>query len=49
MIEFKVVSSLEKVFPDEGPKGSVSRIEGLLNERVSFQTSWRDTDVSVCY
>lgn len=49
MIEFKVVSSLEKVFPDEGPKGSVGKIEGLLNERVSFQVSWRDTETSVSY
>ena len=49
MIELKLVSSLEKVFPDEGPKGEIGTLQGLLNERVSFQASWRDTDVSVCY
>lgn len=49
MIEFKLVSSLEKVFPDEGPKGKINALQGLLNERVSFQASWRDTDISVCY
>lgn len=39
-----VVSSLEKVFPDEEPRAFDGRVEGFKNEVVSFQVSWKMID-----
>ncbi len=43
MMELKavLVSSLEKVFPDQEPKPLKNRLSGLLNERVSFQLAYK--------
>ncbi len=38
------VSSLEKVFFDEEPRGFDGKIEGFLNESVSFQAAWSCPD-----
>lgn len=39
-----IVSSLEKVFPDEEPRAFDGCIEGFKNETVSFQVSWKMID-----
>lgn len=39
-----LVSSLEKVFPDEEPRAFDGRIEGFQNEPVSFQAAWKCAD-----
>ena len=36
-----LVSSLEKVFPDEEPRAFDGRVEGLKNEIASFQIAWK--------
>lgn len=42
--KFLLVSSLEKVFPDEEPRAFDGKIEGFLNENVSFQVAWKCED-----
>ena len=36
-----LVSSLEKVFPDEEPRAFDGRVEGFKNEIASFQIAWK--------
>ena len=43
-VKLLLVSSLEKVFPDEEPRAFDGRVEGLLNESVSFQAAWKTMD-----
>ena len=35
-VKLLLVSSLEKIFPDEEPRAFDGRVEGFLNESVSF-------------
>ena len=43
-VKLLLVSSLEKIFPDEEPRAFDGRVEGLLNESVSFQAAWKTLD-----
>lgn len=43
-VKLLLVSSLEKVFPDEEPRAFDGRVEGFLNESVSFQAAWKTLD-----
>ncbi len=51
MIDFRLVSCLEKVFEDEAPKRMSVAPEGLRGERCAFQVAWRahDTEFSRSY
>ena len=39
-VQLLLLSSLEKVFPDQAPRAFDGRIEGFHNETVSFQAAW---------
>lgn len=43
-VKLLLVSSLEKVFHDEEPRAFDGKIEGFLNETVSFQAAWKCFD-----
>lgn len=43
-LKLHLVSSLVKVFPDEEPRAFDGRVEGFLNENVSFQAAWIEQD-----
>ena len=43
-VRLLLLSSLEKTFPDEEPRAFDGKIEGFLNETVSFQAAWRVLD-----
>ena len=45
-LKMHLVSSLVKVFPDEEPRAFDGRVEGFLNENVSFQAAWIAQDPS---
>lgn len=40
-LDLRIVSPLEKVFPDEAPKGGFTSLRVFRNERASFQIAWR--------
>ena len=44
MIDFRLVSCLEKVFEDEAPKRMSVAPEGLRGEKCAFQAAWRSHD-----
>ncbi len=46
MIDFRLVSCLDKVFCDEAPAPMAFAPEGLRGEEVSFQAAWRSLDPS---
>ena len=46
MIDFRLVSCLEKVFSDEAPSPMAFAPEGLKGEEVSFQAAWRSLDLA---
>ena len=39
-IDLRLVSPLEKIFPDEPPRGGYLRASALKNEVASFQAAW---------
>lgn len=41
MLNTKILSSLERVFPDECPKTSLKELSGLRNEALSFQLAFK--------
>ena len=42
MLEIRVVSPIEKVFPDTAPAGCAPRFSGMKNEVISFQLAFKN-------